>query len=106
MDAVLSVTVPTAVADPGEAVAAAVLAKPVGAVLLEQAEHVRLLPRAAGVEETARDTAPLNAVPCYAYPEGAARALGHAVRYGAWLAGRKAACPTCPGSAATTPARS
>ena len=27
---------------------------------------------------------PLDAVPAYAYPEGAARALGHAVRYQAW----------------------
>ena len=97
VDAVLSVTVPTAVADPGEAVAAAVLAKPVGAVLLDQVEHVRLLPRAAGVEETARGTAPLNAVPCYAYPEGAARALGHAARYGAWLSRPQGRVPDLPG---------
>ena len=45
VDAVLSVTVPTAVADPSQAVATAVITKPLGAVVLDQAEDVRLLPR-------------------------------------------------------------
>ena len=74
VDAVLAVAVPTALSDLRAAVTAAALAKPVAAALLEQAESVRLLSRGQ----------PLDAVPAYAYPEGAARALGHAVRYQAW----------------------
>ena len=74
VDAVLAVAVPTALADLRAAVTAARMAKPVAAALLEQAESVRLLSRGQ----------PLDAVPAYAYPEGAARALGHAVRYQAW----------------------
>ncbi len=74
VDAVLAVAVPTALSDLRAAVTAARLAKPAAAALLEQAESVRLLSRGQ----------PLDAVPAYAYPEGAARALGHAVRYQAW----------------------
>ena len=87
VDAVLSVTVPTAVADPSQAVATAAITKPLGAVMLAQAEDVRLLPRADGA----------NAVPCYAYPEGAARALGHATRYGEWLSRPQGCVPALPG---------
>jgi len=74
VDAVLAVAVPTALSDLRAAITAARLAKPAAAALLEQAESVRLLSRGQ----------PLDAVPAYAYPEGAARALGHAVRYQAW----------------------
>ncbi|MGH3409308.1 MAG: GNAT family N-acetyltransferase, partial [Streptosporangiaceae bacterium] len=74
VDAVLAVAVPTALSDLRAAVTAARLAKPAAAALLEQAEAVRLLSRGQ----------PLDAVPAYAYPEGAARALGHAVRYRSW----------------------
>jgi acyl-CoA synthetase (NDP forming)/GNAT superfamily N-acetyltransferase len=96
VDAVLSVTVPTAVADPTEAVAEAEITKPFGAVVLDQPEDVRLLPRAAGSGH-ATSNPPVNAVPCYAYPEGAARALGHAARYGAWLSRPKGCVPELPG---------
>ncbi len=52
---------------------AARLPVPVTAVVLDQPEAVRLLPGEAG-----------PAVPAYAYPEAAARALARAVRYGTW----------------------
>ncbi len=52
---------------------AARLPVPVTAVVLDQPEAVRLLPGEAG-----------PAVPAYAYPEAAARALARAVRYGIW----------------------
>jgi len=45
--------------------------------VMDQVEAVRLLP---GPEEGS------PAVPAYAYPESAARALGHAARYGMWRA--------------------
>jgi acyl-CoA synthetase (NDP forming)/GNAT superfamily N-acetyltransferase len=80
VDAVISVAAPTALADLGQAMIAADLTKPLSGALLDQEPDVRLLTRArsrAGSEL-------INAVPCYAYPEGAARALGRAARYGIW----------------------
>jgi succinyl-CoA synthetase alpha subunit/RimJ/RimL family protein N-acetyltransferase len=44
VDAVLAVTVPTAMADPSQALAAARLAKPLAAAVLDQTQAVRLLP--------------------------------------------------------------
>ena len=64
--------------DLGPAVAEAGLAKPLVAVMLDQQESVRLLPHA--------NSGAGSPVPAYLYPEGAARALGHAARYGAWRA--------------------
>jgi acyl-CoA synthetase (NDP forming) len=87
VDAVLSVTVPTAVADPSQAAVTAAISKPLGAVVLDQAEDVRLMPRAGGA----------GAVPCYAYPEGAARALGHAAKYGGWLSRPQGCVPQLHG---------
>jgi acyl-CoA synthetase (NDP forming)/GNAT superfamily N-acetyltransferase len=110
VDAVIAVTVPTAMADLRPAITSAAVAKPLVAALLEQAESVRLLPRdvpvrlspplpgglgddtggAAGRGLAAQDPArppgapAVDGIPAYAYPEGAARALGHAVRYRAW----------------------
>jgi acyl-CoA synthetase (NDP forming) len=52
------------------------LSIPVTAVVLDQPEAVRLLP--------GEDGCP--AVPAYAYPEAAARALARAARYGSWRA--------------------
>ena len=54
VDAVLVVTVPTAVGDPGEAVTAASSLKPMCAVVLDQAADVRLLGREAGAGAGAR----------------------------------------------------
>jgi len=85
--------VPTAVADPSEAVARAAIAKPVGAVVMDQAEIVRLLPRSGSGQDT---TERINAIPCYAYPEGGVRALGHAARYGAWLSRPQGRVPELP----------
>ena len=77
IDAVLAVTVPTAIADLTQAICAAQVAKPLAAAVLDQQATVRLLHRAE------REVA-AAAVPAYAFPEGAVRALGHAARYLAW----------------------
>ena len=74
VDAVLALAVPTALGDLTAAISAAQTAKPVAAVLLSQAESVRLLPRSTLDGQ----------LPAYAYPEAAARALSHAARYRAW----------------------
>jgi len=112
VDAVLAVVVPTAVADLGPAVAAAALSKPVAIALLGQAESVRLLPPTPAAPRPApappADAAPpagqvapaqpaLPALPAYAYPEGAARALGHAARYRAWRDRPQGRVPDLPG---------
>ncbi len=77
VDAVLALTALTATSDLMPAVHAARLPVPIAAAVMDQVEGVRLLP---GPD---RDS---PAVPAYAYPESAARALGHAARYGAWRA--------------------
>ncbi len=92
VDMVLAVTVPTAIADLVPAITTANVTKTLAAALLAQPDGVRLLPctgtgdlgstHPAGQE--ARVAARRRAVPCYAYPECAAHALGHAARYRAW----------------------
>jgi acyl-CoA synthetase (NDP forming)/GNAT superfamily N-acetyltransferase len=77
VDAVLALTVPTAVADPAPAACQAAVSKPLVLCVLSQAEAVRLLPGGPGTA---------GPVPAYAYPVSAARALAHAARYGAWRA--------------------
>ena len=77
VDAVLALTVTTATSDLVPEVQAARLPVPVAAAVMDQVEVVRLLP--GGDEDS-------PAVPAYAYPESAARALGHAARYGVWRA--------------------
>jgi acyl-CoA synthetase (NDP forming)/GNAT superfamily N-acetyltransferase len=77
VDAVLAVTATTAAGDLVPEVPAARLPVPIAAAVMDQIEAVRLLPGPDG--ET-------PAVPAYAYPESAARALGHATRYGLWRA--------------------
>jgi acyl-CoA synthetase (NDP forming) len=81
IDAVLAVTVPTAVADLTEAVRSSQVAKPLAAAPLDQQETVRLLPRGHGLHG---QLAVSSAVPAYAFPESAARALAQASRYRAW----------------------
>jgi len=81
IDAVLAVTVPTAVADLTEAVRSCQVAKPLAAAPLDQQETVRLLPRGHRLDGQLPVS---SAVPAYAFPESAARALGQAVRYRAW----------------------
>jgi len=77
VDAVLALTAPSAAGDPVPEVPAARLPVPIAAAVLDQVEVVRLLRGPDG-------DAP--AVPAYAYSESAARALGHAARYGRWRA--------------------
>src|SRR5262249_58358235 len=60
---------------------AAGAARPWAPGALAEGEAVRLLPRDAHQE--GRLAVP-SAVPAYAFPESAARALGHAARYHAW----------------------
>jgi acyl-CoA synthetase (NDP forming) len=82
---VLAIGVPTAVADLSGAILSARLDKPVAATMLEQAAAVRLLPVAGGAAsgDAHPERLPLR-IPVYSYPESAARALGHAVRYREW----------------------
>ena len=81
IDAVLAVTVPTAIADLTEAVRASRVAKPLAAAALNQPETVRLLPCE---ERQGGNLSVRAAVPVYAFPESAVRALGQATRYRAW----------------------
>ena len=73
VDAVIALVIPTAAADLIPALTAERLPVPVAAVVLDQPEAVQLLRGDAG-----------PAVPAYAYPEAAARALARAARYGSW----------------------
>jgi acyl-CoA synthetase (NDP forming)/GNAT superfamily N-acetyltransferase len=82
VDAVLAVAMPTAVCDLRTAIAGATVSKPIAAVLLDQAESVRML-------------APGR--PSYGFPEDAARALGHAARYRAWRDRPQGRVPELPG---------
>jgi acyl-CoA synthetase (NDP forming)/GNAT superfamily N-acetyltransferase len=77
VDAILALTVPTAVADLASAACCAAISKPLALSVLDQAEAVRLRPGGPGGPAL---------VPAYAYPASAARALAHAARYGAWRA--------------------
>ncbi len=77
VDAVLALTTTTVGSDLVPELGAARLPVPIAAAVLDQIEVVRLLP---GPGEDC------PAVPAYAYAESAARALGHAARYGAWRA--------------------
>jgi acyl-CoA synthetase (NDP forming)/GNAT superfamily N-acetyltransferase len=73
-DAVMAITVPTALGDLAPVIMAAQQsAKPLVAVLLDQEQAVRLLPGTSG-----------QSIPAYRYPEAAAGALGRATRYAAW----------------------
>jgi acyl-CoA synthetase (NDP forming)/RimJ/RimL family protein N-acetyltransferase len=89
VDAVLVVTVPTAIADLTEALRTAQVTKPLAAAPLDQPEAVQMLPRSAAGSpsangETTPGAASPRTIPAYAYPEGAARALSHAAGYRAW----------------------
>ena len=77
VDAILALTVTTATSSLVPEVCAARPRVPIAAAVMDQVEAVRLL------QGPAEDSA---AVPAYAYPESAARALGHAARYGVWRA--------------------
>ena len=88
VDAVLALTTASAGLNLVPEVPAARLPVPIAAAVMEQVEVVR--PLRAGRASPA--------VPAYAYSESAARALGHAARYGVWRAipPRKRARPRRP----------
>jgi acyl-CoA synthetase (NDP forming) len=95
VDAVLVTLVPTALAaatgdDPVRALTHSTpqaRPRPVAAILLDQAEHVRLLHTAGG-----------GSVPAYADPQAAARALAHAAERARWLAQPPGTVPELPGT--------
>ena len=120
VDAVLAVAVPTAFSDLSAAAAEAVISKPLAVALLDRAESVRRLkrlpvalpspgpdadagaagdPPAAGRAAVIIDVAAaaVTGVPCYADPDNAARALGHAVRYRAWRGRQRGQVPELDG---------
>ena len=84
VDAILVLTVPTAIADLASVACSAEVTKPLVLSVPDQAETVRLLPG---------PPAGPGPVPAYAYPASAARALAHACRYGAWRARRPGRVP-------------
>ena len=88
VDAVLALTATTATSDLVPEVQAARPPVPIAATVMDQVEAVRLLP-GPGKDDPA--------VPAYAYPESAARALGHAARYGTWLASPPGRVPDLDG---------
>ena len=94
VNAVLALTVTTATGDLVPEVYAARPRVPIAATVMDQVEAVRLL------RSPDEDDRPSRA---YAYPESAARALGHAARYGTWQATRRAAYPTWKACARTGP---
>ena len=74
VDAVIALVVRNSSADLTPALTAARLPVPIAAVVLDQPESVRLL----------HGDGAAPAVPAYASPEAAARALARAARYGSW----------------------
>ncbi|HEX9066442.1 MAG TPA: GNAT family N-acetyltransferase [Streptosporangiaceae bacterium] len=105
VDAVMAITVPTALGHLGPGIAAAAVTKTLVAVMLDQQESVRLLPRGAaagspgGHDQDQLDgrSAAIDAVPSYLFPESAARALAHAARYGAWRSAPEGQVPELDG---------
>ncbi|MDR2985708.1 MAG: acetate--CoA ligase family protein, partial [Nocardiopsaceae bacterium] len=103
VDAVMAITVPTALGRLTPAIAATRIAKPIVVVTLDQQESVRLLMLATKPAEQAGDSGeqagyPVRpAIPSYLFPESAARALGHAVRYGEWRSGQEGQVPELAG---------
>jgi acyl-CoA synthetase (NDP forming)/GNAT superfamily N-acetyltransferase len=85
VDALIALVLPTAAT--GDLVAAieqAQVSVPLAAVVLDQPESVRLLPRGQGQ------------VPAYGYPEAAAGAMARAARYGAWRTEPRGQVPSLP----------
>jgi acyl-CoA synthetase (NDP forming)/GNAT superfamily N-acetyltransferase len=86
VDAVLALVLPTAATgDLITALRAADVDVPLAAVVLDQAEAVRLLPPA-GNGPSGRTQGREGSIPAYADPAAAARALARAAAYGAWRA--------------------
>jgi acyl-CoA synthetase (NDP forming)/GNAT superfamily N-acetyltransferase len=87
VDAIIAIVLPTgATGDLLTAIRQADVRIPLAAVVLNQAEAVRLIPRI-GAE---------GQLPAYGYPEAAAAAVTRAARYGAWRAEPRGQVPTFP----------
>jgi acyl-CoA synthetase (NDP forming)/GNAT superfamily N-acetyltransferase len=90
VDAIIAVALPTgATGDLLAAIQQADVPVPLAAVVLDQAEAVRLIPRLGAGGSGAQ-------IPAYGYPEAAAAALARAARYGAWRAGPRGRVPSFP----------
>jgi acyl-CoA synthetase (NDP forming)/GNAT superfamily N-acetyltransferase len=87
VDAIIALVLPTgATGDLVAAIVQADLSIPLAAVVLNQAESVRLLPRPAAQ----------SPIPAYNYPEAAVAALARAAGYGAWRAQPRGRLPDLP----------
>ena len=93
VSAMIALVLPTgATGDLTAAVQEADIKIPLAAVVLDQAESVRLLPRLdAQTGETGG-----GPIPAYGYPEAAVAALARAARYGAWRAEPRGQVPAFP----------
>ena len=87
VDAIITVVLPTgATGDLVTAVQQADVRVPLAAVVLNQPESVRLIPRIGADGQ----------IPAYGYPEAAAAAVARAARYGAWRAEPRGQVPSFP----------
>jgi acyl-CoA synthetase (NDP forming)/RimJ/RimL family protein N-acetyltransferase len=93
VDAVVAIGVPTAVAELSSAITSAAVAKPIAAVLLDQADSVRILE----LGESRPDAGGASGLPAYAYPESAVRAIAHAASYRAWRDSQRGQLPELEG---------
>ena len=87
VDAMIALVLPTAATgDLVTAIQQADVRIPLAAVVLDQPDSVRLLPRADGEGQ----------IPAYGYPEAAAAAMARAARYGAWRTEPRGQVPSFP----------
>src|SRR5579862_2251201 len=87
VDALIALVLPTgATVDLVAAITDADVRVPLAAVVLDQPESVRMLPRTDGDGQ----------IPAYGYPEAAAAAMARAARYGAWRAEPRGQVPGLP----------
>ena len=87
VDAMIALVLPTAATgDLVTAIQQADIRVPLAAVVLDQPDSVRLLPRAEGAGQ----------IPAYGYPEAAATAMARAARYGAWRTQPRGQVPSFP----------
>jgi acyl-CoA synthetase (NDP forming)/GNAT superfamily N-acetyltransferase len=87
VDAMIALVLPTAATgDLVTAIQQADIRIPLAAVILDQPDSVRLLPRTDGEGQ----------IPAYGYPEAAATAMARAARYGAWRTEPRGQVPSFP----------
>jgi acyl-CoA synthetase (NDP forming)/GNAT superfamily N-acetyltransferase len=87
VDAMIALVLPTAATgDLVTAIQQADVSVPLAAVVLDQPDSVRLLPRTDGAGQ----------IPAYGYPEAAAAAMARAARYGAWRSEPRGQVPSFP----------